>query len=497
MRKFRMRCWFYGQEPNDDQNDAFNIPVLVGISQNGAYSSQFVAAARLDVGYNHGVESMFATFAVDGWQGRLREDMYGHARHRHQVATLEGLGLDSRRMERFHTAIKHLDSQTHTLLAPRAARDGLRTPATCMAMPLAGVDEALLRASARISGDHPLTINEAEVALSPERLLGVVAGTVDYTVTLSSSHSGDPGAVRQPLPASRPPSRVSVPGAVVVNVTLHTSEASPAGIEAHLILAPAGTGAYAPSDEGWPEEAVHGLEHWVRWRGLLEAQAESDGRAALALASWRGLVGSAGPCLRFLPPLVALPPDVTGGNGSAGLEAAAAVPQRRRHAGWGAGLPEGLVLGGSAGWNAAAASRIARPHAVVDVSDTCRPVAMLAPRFEAVIADFETLPCGDVWSDAAIPQSSETQAQAHRHGIAFGRDGNVEAVDGRPVRHDSQRSEDVPDSQDAGQWEHPCLGGEGRNTSLRLCQSVLLRQLVSAKAWSPHEQVGYECDPMG
>ena len=40
---------------------------------------QFLLAARLDIAYNHGVESTYATYAVDGWHARLREDVYAHA----------------------------------------------------------------------------------------------------------------------------------------------------------------------------------------------------------------------------------------------------------------------------------------------------------------------------------------------------------------------------------------------------------------------------------
>jgi hypothetical protein len=141
-------------------------------------------------------------------------------------------------------------------------------------------------------------------------------------------------------------------------------------------------------------------------------------------------------------------------------------------------------------------------------------VALLGPRLEVAFADFESLSCGSVWSDSAIPRHRETQAQAHRHGLVFDRAGSVAAVDGEPV---SRQSQDHPsahdhasakhhardqDEQGAVDWEHPCTSkneDQDGETSprMRLCESVLLRQLVSAKAWSPHEQVGYECDPMG
>ncbi len=75
--------------------------------------------------------------------------MFGHARDHADVPTMRGLGLDGRRLERLHSGVKHLDERTHTVLMPRVARGDLRSPASCMHLPLHETDEALLRAAPR------------------------------------------------------------------------------------------------------------------------------------------------------------------------------------------------------------------------------------------------------------------------------------------------------------------------------------------------------------
>jgi len=413
------------------------------------FVSQFLLAARVDIGYNHGVESLLASYAVDGWHGRIREDMFAHARDHVDVPTMQGLGLEHRRLERLHSGVKHLDSRTHTVLSPRVVRGALRSAATCMHLPLHETDEALLRSAARVAprAGAPatgwLTLNEAEVAVSSERLLGVVAASATYGVRTSSTHSADPRALPQPLPPASAPRGVRVPGAVVVNVTLHAGSVTPSGLELHLVVSPRGAGGEGGAPGDWGDDSVGGAGLWKRWKAALQRRAEASGAARRALASWEAAVATAGPCLTFLPPLVSMPGLGGGGTGVNASGPHGAGPGRRRHDAWARGLPDGLALGGVHAWRAAEAAAVPRPHAVVELGSRCLPVSALGLRYEIAVVDFEPLDCEAAWTRPADEVCADPDA------------------------------------------------------SPRACSSPLLRSALDEAAWRPHEEIDVECDAIG
>lgn len=475
-----------------------------------------MAALRLDVDYEHGAESAVLVVAVDGRRGRMREDLYGHARDYRVVPTLQALGLRERRMERLHTSVKHLDERHHVVLSPRVTRGIHQTPSTCMALPLGGLDAALLRSAARVgdpsssASSSSVSVNEAEVDVSPERLLATPSHAVNYTVHISSSHNNIIGSVPQPRPDHAAPVPLEI-DALVANVTVHSSEAPPAGFRAHLVLRPS------------PAHSKHGgllssprssrpRGCWKAWRTALHAsvdamqqssdQAGVDGtttastplatraQAEAALAQWESLVQLSGSCLRFLPPTgedesTCLEDDDDSDddvddlrNDHAERQADPAIVDHKATMDDTPSMSPAGVSGSTSEtrntpstWALQVSGRhaIPRPRAVLEVGPACSPISLVGLRFEATVVDFQSVPC-DVWGSPPVANSSQTGDNEPSWGAA---------------------------SSDSTVASCMAKVGLGEAAAERLCRLSATRTLLSDSAWAPHHEVGMACTPLG